>query len=108
MNTTVLSALKPSAVAITGFRPTWSEVRPGYQEDGQYRYRVGGEDQRHDPRREVPLMLIDGIQRGGQGGAHDGHRRHIGDQRECDLMGRGEPVDARRAIEVVDAGPVGR
>ena len=28
MNTTVLRALKPSAVAITGFRPTWSEVRP--------------------------------------------------------------------------------
>ena len=92
-------------------RPSARLIRSpaGQQQGGEHGYRVNREDQREDPRGEMPLTLVDGIQRGRQGGTqHDGGE-HVGDQPECDSPRHGAPVQTdRRLSEAVGAGPVRR
>src|SRR3984885_11010940 len=83
---------------------------PGEQQGGEHGDRVRGEDQRDEAGREVPLPLVDHVQRGRQGGAEHRDRERVGNQPERGRareppggLGRGD-----RGVKAVDARPVGR
>jgi hypothetical protein len=57
---------------------------------------VNGEDHRHHCCGEVPLSLVDVIQRSRQGGAEHGRGQDERQQPECDRAGGGRPSAPRR------------
>ena len=78
----------------------------GEEQGGEHAGRIDGKDQGHHAGGEVPLALVDDIERGGQGGPQHGDGEHVGDQPEGHLTGGGEQraIGGDRLVEAVETG----